>query len=170
MPSGVTRRTSSSSSLTTKRLAADPGVSATVFLIPRRRAGRVIAADQGLVFTDESAQAHHTVAQWADTAGDRTVATTRDAILYGDRNITELDCGLIARRRRDCVTHDEATVLRRGERDADHLGATCTPSPMNWIATSFRESAAPARPGDRALKGSMALKRCVTARAPASKP
>ena len=46
---------------------------------------------------------------------------------------------------------------------------TCTPSAISWSAMPGVASAAPASPGSRALIGLIALKRWVTARAPAAK-
>jgi hypothetical protein len=48
--------------------------------------------------------------------------------------------------------------------------ATWAPSAMSWTTTSRRARAAPTTPGSRWWNGRIALKRCVTVRAPGRTP
>ena len=103
----------------------------------------------------------------ADGARERAVRQSRDAALDRDvdraepeRPVTEA-AGRDRDRRRAQSGHAAA---RQAVRIVS--GARCTPSAISCTITSARASAAPATPGSRCPKGRIALKRCVTVRAP----
>ena len=69
-------------------------------------------------------------------------------------------------RPRDCVRHERQPAAGSVAGEEHGSSATWAPSAMSWTTTSRRARAAPTTPGSRWWNGRIALKRCVTVRAP----
>ena len=170
-PAGARPRTpgrARARSSTTTRSARPPGSRpAAAADEPRRPLGH--RRDRIGPVEAERAEVGEAVGEPRGASGERAVGTARDAARHLDRRRRRAGSRRPAARRR------RPRPLTRLQRPAAAAKATrrsssetWTPSAISWTATPGVVRAAPASPGSRALSGVIALKRCVTARAPAA--